>query len=153
MTKMSLGALRDDKKIGTNEADIPYSHQVQLLNGWQIPQRRWVFQVRPGLKKVKLKFIKLVTESAKIRLQIAYNTPVNLSVYISPEHEDPILLPLHPPQNIHLHYMNFHLPYQKRMENKAKEHKLHKTAVQISDMYESSSMFDRLSEFLDDTKV
>ena len=145
MTKMSLGALRDDKKIGTNEADIPYSHQVQLLNGWQIPQRRWVFQVRPGLKKVKQKFIKLVTESV--------NTPVNLLVYISPEHEDPVLLPLHPPQNIHLHYMNFHLPYQKRMENKAKEHKLHKTAVQISDMYESSSMFDRLSEFLDDTKV
>ena len=49
--------------------------------------------------------------------------------------------------------MNFHLPYQKRMENKGKERQLHKTAVQISDMYESSAMFDRLSEFVDDTKV
>ena len=39
------------------------------------------------------------------------------------------------------------------MENKGKERQLHKTAVQISDMYESSAMFDRLSEFVDDTKV
>lgn len=41
-----MGALRDDKKIGANEADndaikrIPYSHQVQPLNGLQIPQQR-----------------------------------------------------------------------------------------------------------------
>ena len=120
-----MGALRDDKKIGANEADndaikrIPYSHQVQPLNGLQIPQQRWVFQVRPGFKKNEAEIYQAC------KLKVAYNTPVNLLVYISPEHGDPVLLPLHPPQNIHRHYKNFHLPYQKRRQNKAKEYQLH----------------------------